>query len=294
MEKFNRKCPMCDELLSYTLKSNRDAAERKTKLCLTCSSKERYKKYGSYIDEINKEVSDGKRLNGFSGKTHTKDSIEKIKNRDKSSYKTKEFRDKISSLNKGENNPMWNKSVYSVWNEKYGKEMADIKFIDYKRKMSISNSGSNNPMYNKKTPNGSGNGWSGWYNGWFFRSILELSYMINIIERFNLKWESGEKKQYIIHYIGYNGQNRTYRPDFIISNKFMVEIKPKRLHRTKENILKKEAGVIFCDQKKLTYKITFCSRITDNEFKTLVENKKIKLTKRYKIKYDERFNKKRK
>ena len=34
-------------------------------------------------------------------------------------------------------------------------------------------------MYGRFSPRGSGNGWSGWYKEWYFRSLLELSYMIN-------------------------------------------------------------------------------------------------------------------
>jgi hypothetical protein len=39
-------------------------------------------------------------------------------------------------------------------------------------------------MYGKPSPNGSG-------NGWYFISLHELSYMVNVIERFKLKWNSG-------------------------------------------------------------------------------------------------------
>ena len=139
--------------------------------------------------------------------------------RDYSKYKTKEFRDKISKLNKGSNNPMYGKSFYDVWLKKYGKEVADQKMTEYRQKQSELNSGENNNMYGKPSPNGSGNGWSGWYNGWFFRSIRELSYMIKVIERYNLKWESGETNKWKIQYKDYDGLIRNYFPDFIIKSK---------------------------------------------------------------------------
>ncbi|MFA5723151.1 MAG: NUMOD3 domain-containing DNA-binding protein [Candidatus Pacearchaeota archaeon] len=49
----------------------------------------------------------------------------------------------------GENNPMFGKSVYSVWEEKYGKEVADIKFEAYKVRQQFASSCDNNPMFGK-------------------------------------------------------------------------------------------------------------------------------------------------
>jgi len=88
-----------------------------------------------------------------------------------------------------------------TWEEFYGKEKSN----KLKQNMSIRTSGENNPMYGKPSPQGSGNGWSGWYKGWYFRSLKELSYMINIIERFHLKWENGEQKKYRIEYKDWKG-----------------------------------------------------------------------------------------
>ncbi|MBR4316812.1 MAG: hypothetical protein IKP65_07630 [Alphaproteobacteria bacterium] len=43
--------------------------------------------------------------------------------------------------------------------------------IELKKKYSEKSKGKNNPMYGKPAPKGSGNGVSGWYKGWFFRSL---------------------------------------------------------------------------------------------------------------------------
>ena len=82
-------------------------------------------------------------------------------------------------------------------------------------------------MYGKPAPIGSGNGWSGWYKGWYFRSLLELSFMINVIERFNMPWISAENQTYKISYVDTNLKQRNYYADFIIDNKYIVECKPK-------------------------------------------------------------------
>ena len=47
--------------------------------------------------------------------------------------------------------------------------------------MSASMSGEQNPMFGKQTPTGAGNGWSGWYKDWYFRSLGELSYVVNVL-----------------------------------------------------------------------------------------------------------------
>ena len=47
-------------------------------------------------------------------------------------------------------------------------------------KISNASKGKNNPMYGKPSPQGSGNGWSGWYKGIYFRSLLYSSFMSSI------------------------------------------------------------------------------------------------------------------
>lgn len=273
---FKRKCPECDDEITYKSESGYKSSTKKNSVCRKCSvSGERNPMYGKNGE-----------LNPFYGKKHTEESKAKItEGRDYSKYKTKEFRDKISKLNKGSNNPMYGKSFYDVWLKKYGKEIADQKMSEFRTKQSELNSGEDNNMYGKPSPNGSGNGWSGWYNGWFFRSIRELSYMIKIIERYDLKWESGETNKWKIKYEDYNGLVRNYFPDFIIERKYMVEVKPKKLWTSETVILKKDAGVKFCDNNGLIYKLSEIPCLSDEEIIYLYENQKIKFTDRYEEKY---------
>ena len=62
--------------------------------------------------------------------------------------------------------------------------------------------------------------------------------MINIIERFNLKWVSAESNIHRISYIDYSGNTRNYFADFILENKYLVEIKPKKLRKQLNKINK--------------------------------------------------------
>jgi hypothetical protein len=162
--------------------------------------------------------------------------------------------------------------------EIFGKEKSD----KIKEKLSFASSGENNPMYGKPSPMGSGNGWSGWYKGWYFRSLHELSYMINVIERFKLIWKSAEKKELKIFYHDFNGINKTYLADFLINEKYLVEIKPKSLHSSKIVQLKKEAALKFCENNHMVYKLLDSPILTKQKIIELYKTNQIEFIERYK------------
>jgi hypothetical protein len=215
--------------------------------------------------------------------------------------KIEEIYDDIEKINRikkecslpGNKNPMYGKKYQTIGLKKFtesitGKKLIDIYGAEKAKKMRLKMSmpGELNPMYGKPSPHGSGNGWSGWYNGWFFRSLHELSYMINVIERFNLSWKNAEASDLKIEYLDWENKKRTYVADFLIENKYLIEVKPKKLHKSKLVILKKEAAIKFCSDKKLTYKLTYPSKLLSHiELKLLIDNGKIELLDRYKEKY---------
>jgi len=155
-----------------------------------------------------------------------------------------------------------------------------MKNIMFKNKLSIINSGDGNPMFGKPSPIGSGNGWSGWYKGWYFRSLLELSYMIFVIERFNLKWDNGEKKKYKIEY-DINAVKRNYFPDFFIENKYLVECKPRSLWNSEVNKLKFESATKYCSDRNLVFKIINCRTIKRTELIQLYKSGRIRFIEKY-------------
>jgi len=229
-------------------------------------------------------------LNPFFNKHHSEETKRKIiENKDYSSYKTDEFRNKMRILASGENNNMFGKSVYDVWVEKYGTKIADIKLQELKIKQSKNSSGENNPMFGKPSPVGSGNGWSGWYKGWFFRSIKELSYMINVIEKNDIQWVSAESNKYQINYEDYKGNNRTYTADFILSNKYLIEIKPKNLWGSDSVIRKKISAIKFCEENNLIYKLRDTPKLSSYKLKELYETKQIIFTDRYEKKFISKY-----
>jgi len=186
---------------------------------------------------------------------------------------------------------MYGKTVYQQWVKKYGKEEADRKMDAYRKKQSINNSGEKNSMFGKCSPHGAGNGWSGWYNKWYFRSILELSYMINIIEKENKKWISAERKDLTIEYVNWDGTRRTYRADFFVEDKYLIECKPKKLFNTPSNKLKREAAEKFCNKKGLIYQMVDIPKLSTGDLTKLYEEDKITFTEFYDKKFREKFYK---
>ena len=268
---LTRICPSCKSTITHTLKHNRDRADKMERICQKCAMK--------ILNADNKGEN-----NPFYGMHHTPESIRKaIENRDYSVYKTKEFRKKQQILNSGKNNKMYGKSVYSVWLNKYGKEEADKRELSRKDKLSVASSGKNNSMYGKPSPNGSGQGWKGWYNNHFFRSLRELSYMIYLNEN-NIKWETGETKKFTVNYIDYKGTPRTTRPDFFINKNELIEIKPLKLHNSPQVKAKKLAFEEFCKLNNYTYKLLDVN-INSFGIKKEMDAGNIKFMKNYKQKF---------
>lgn len=274
MTSFKRNCPKCNCEITYTNKYSMLNANKKNSKCKSCVMKgENNPMFGRFGD-----------LNPFFGKHHTEESKKKIvKDRDYTIYKTEEFRQKISELTKGKNNPMYGKSVYDVWVESYGKGIADEKMLEFKKKQSLNSSGEKNSMYGKPSPINSGNGICGWYKGWFFRSLLELSYMIYVIERFNLEWETGESEKYKISYT-IDGKSKNYFPDFVINKKYIVECKPKKLTLTSINQTKFEFAKKYCDDNGFIFKIRDIPKIKKEQLIIMINNGLVVLTNKWKHK----------
>lgn len=273
-----KKCDNCgkEAIINYyiamkTRKNSPIYQQLHKDLCCSCTSYYQYRYLGkkSRISEYNK-AQRGKTLE------------ERLGN--EKAFKCKQ---KLSEKFSGEKNPMYGDYEHTKgWRriniEHKGK--TDIDFFGKKRAIEISKkrskavSGKNNPMYGKPSPKGSGNGWSGWYKGFYFRSILELSFLFdheNVISAENIK----------ISYIDYFGCNRTYHPDYRY-NEIIYEMKPKRLIQSPLNKLKFAAAQQYCKQNNLKFVIL-------TEFDITVDYKRIK--EKYlagEIKFLEKYDKK--
>ncbi len=171
-------------------------------------------------------------------------------------------------------------SLYDLWIEKYGKEEADKRQFQMLKKRSIAISGENNPMYSKPSPQGSGNGWSGFYKNIYFRSLLELYYLIYLIDN-NIKFENGELRKHMIKYT-MDHKQLNYFPDFyLIDTHEIVEIKPKALVNSYQNKLKFEAA-----KEKLGNKHII---LTENEIEKINIERLWKLYQNQELRFDERY-----
>lgn len=288
-KKFFRECPSCNKQLGYTNKKNRNTANRRLIDCSSCSHRKAHQRPEVILKTKKRALDISKRYRGegnpFFGRKHSDSAKKKIiENRDLSNCKTDAFKDKMSKISSGKNNPMYGKTYYDVWVEKYGKEEADKKMEILSKKKSLQTSGKNNPMYGKPSPQGSGNGWSGWYKGWYFRSLKELSYMVNVVEKKGIRWKSAEKG-IKIRYKDYKGSERTYRPDFILESKILIEIKPKKLMDAPNNIRKKIAAIEFCKNHNMQYRMVDVKLLDEKQLRHLYESKSIKFLKKYEEKY---------
>jgi Zn finger protein HypA/HybF involved in hydrogenase expression len=261
-ERVYRYCPECKKKIFYENKQQRIKNENFNYKCTKC---------GAYDRSGEK--------NPFFGKHHT----DEMKIFYHETHKGKRY-SPSTEFKKGCGGSLV--SNHESWTKKYGKQVADEKQEAFKNKISKIFSGEGNPMYGKPAPIGSGNGWSGWYKGWYFRSLLELSYMIFVIERFNIKWESGESKKNRIEYL-YDGVIKNYFPDFILNEKYVIECKPKKLQKTEINKIKMEYAKIYCESNGLVLKMRDCRKIKKNELIELYKSGNIKFIEKYELKINE-------
>lgn len=269
---YARNCPRCGVEITYSFKTNYLAAERKQTKCRDCALKNRR----SYIGKHNP----------FFGQNHTNETKQKISHfnsevRELSEEFIQTARQNLAKVSN-------DRPLHEIWLEKYGQEEADRLIMEFKRKQSELNKGSKNNMFGKPAPQGSGNGWSGWYKDWFFRSLRELSYMINVIEAQGLSWETPDKS-FKIPYQDYAGQTRTYFPDFIIGGNRLIEIKPIKLHHTPKVLAKKRAADKFCLSQNMTYELVDPPILGEEEIKQLYMSGQIKLLDKYDQKFREKY-----
>ena len=283
---FERKCPSCRKSIFHTIKKNRNRFQKQGRLCHICASVER-----SNRPEFKKKMSEyGKTLvgekNPFYGKHHSEETKEKIRQKNKENveiFRTKKFRKKMSNVTKGDKNPMFGRTFYDVWIEKYGREIADEKLKEYKLKKSNMSSGEKNPMYGKPAPKCSGGGWSGWYNKFYFRSLKELAYILKLEDE-KIPFVSGEKACYSIKYIDDCGNERTYRADFFVDGFKLIEIKPIKLQNKLNNQQKEKTATKYCKEKGWVYEIVDIEPVTMEKLEELISLNKLKLTYKWKRK----------
>ncbi len=259
---WNRSCPTCNTEIYYSTVYTLQSAIKNNSNCSVCC-------LTKHNIELGKLLHEGKRIAPWKGYKHSNQTKNKLREKSKD-----------PKINK-----MIGSSLPNLMIQKYG-NLAEIKISDWKSNIANALSGKNNPMYGKPSPIGSGNGWQGWYKQWRFRSLLELSFVVNIMERFNFKWKSAESIDYRISYIDYDGKDRTYVADFIVEDTWLVEVKPIAFHNSTLVKIKKDAADNFCKSNGLIYKIIDPGTISTEKIIKLYKTGLIK----FDIKYTNMFN----
>lgn len=266
---FTRLCPNCKKEITYTNKGNMAAAEKAGRICCACNGK----RNGIRNKGVN---------NPFYGRTHSDEQKEKWRERNLKNidiYRTEEFRAKIAKISKDRPPP---KDLKKFWTEKYGLEEAERRYKELNLKKSKNTKGKNNPMYGKPAPTGAGNGWKGWYKEHYFRSLRELMYMIQLDEQ-NIVWSTGEKIS--IEYVDWQGTDRTYRPDFIVNNDTVVEIKPTKLFKSPQVQTKLKALIEYAATNSLKYELIDI-KIDSDKIQECLDKDLIKFAKGYQEKFE--------
>lgn len=276
-EKFIRKCPKCDEDINYSGKGAFKLGIKNNTNCKSCTAR-------IQLSKIHEEIKNGLREPLFKGKKHTQKTIDKILTHPNRKTWTKHD----NCIGKDNHWTGKHKTEYllELWTDKYGLDEAKERMKNYHEKLSKATKGINNPMFGKPSPIGSGNGWSGWYKNWYFRSIHELSFMILYIERFNFVFNSENVK---IPYIDYKNTKRNYFPDFILNDKYMIEIKPKKLHSSIDVINKKNAAIIYCKNHNMIYKLISPILLNEDKIINLYLSGDIKFIEKYDAKFKQKY-----
>lgn len=264
---WNRTCPQCGEVVPYRPKSQSFyQARRRNSLCGKC--------------RCENSAGEG---NPFFGKIHTDITRKTIseKRRGQHNSPSTEFVNGQPTINR--------RPVYEWWVEKYGAEEADRRKEELRKVQSKNSSGSNNPMFGRPSPGDSGVGWSGWYKGFFFRSLRELSYIVNVLEPGNHRFISGETSSFQVLYIDWKGTQRTYHPDFIVDDVNVVECKPVKLHHTPTVLAKSEAATRHFEMIGMSYCVIDPPPIDNDMVFTLWSDGSIVWTPKYETKFKEEY-----
>ena len=148
-------------------------------------------------------------------------------------------------------------SSLSYYIKKYGEEIGKEKYINKCKKCSLL--GEKNGMFGKSSPVGSGNGISGYYKHYYFRSLLEYS-AIKYFEENNVNFQCNDisKKKFNDKVIIKMNNGKNYIPDFLLPlEKTIIEVKPKFNLKSKNTIQKKKSALKYIEHSKkyVKYKI---------------------------------------
>lgn len=181
----------------------------------------------------------------------------------------------------GRTHPNKGKTYEEIHGVEKGKEL----------RLKVARFGKNNAQFGKPAYNGSGNGWSGWYKEKYFRSLLELSFVVNYLEKNSIDYKTAESTLYKIPYTNFEGTQRNYFADFITADS-LIEVKPALAISWINNKLKFTAAEEWCKSNGYTFKIfdnTMFEQLTSEQLISMYRDNIVKWLPRYEIKFKEKY-----
>lgn len=278
---FFRYCPNCNNKNYHSTLRSCIVSDKRQLLCSSCASIKSIEIYGNSMK--------GKSVKSVWEEKYGEDIANELWN--KRNIKTSESVQKsLSKLSKIDKQNKWGRKKEE--NNFYGRAhtINTKEKISRTKKRNGSSIGEKNSMYGKPSPQGSGNGWSGWYKGIYFRSLLELSYLKYLIDN-NINFDNGEKTKYRITYFNsIKNRNANYFPDFyLIDTQEIIEVKPKKLVGALNNIDKhKKAKELYGDKFKILTEEDII-KITNEEIKKIYDSKDLIFIERYDLKFKENY-----
>lgn len=198
--------------------------------------------------------------------------------------KADKIKKKQSDKHKGELNANFG-GKYAKWglqNSTDRKGISNIEYYGEERGKAINEKikngakrGKDNHQYGKEAPIRSGNGISGYYKNFYFRSLLELSYML-LLENKKIRYEKMENNKLVNYF--YNGSARTYSIDFYLPDLDQyIEVKAKNFLNSEQNKYKFEAARNQYGDKFVVLTEDHITRINKNFLIQLINNNLVKL-----------------
>ena len=162
--------------------------------------------------------------------------------------------------NKGSENGRFGLKLMDIWIENHGLAEANKKYNDWKSHLNKFKCGADNPQYGKSPFLNGGMSYKGWYKDIFFRSSLELLFIINYESTNNDLPLSADNKTYSIEY-NIDNTKRHYYPDFLsLSTNTIYEIKSKQWLSKSTNQLKIKKAKEIYTEKNINYEV-----LTEND-----------------------------
>lgn len=87
----------------------------------------------------------------------------------------------------------------------------------------------------------------------------------------------------------FGGVERKYFADFLVSEKYLVEIKPRKLWDSMLVSVKKDAAICFCEANGFVYKLVDLGRISNAQIMLLYESGELVFTDRYSKLFKEKY-----